>query len=71
MAYRFASEQPAGLKNYIEKVAIVGVSHGIIFLVPVSMKTQVETEASDRRAAESGNLFQKSCSKLESIKSPQ
>lgn len=67
MAYKFASEQPAGLKNYIEKVAIVGVSHGIIFLVPVS----IETEASDRRAAESGNLSQKSCLKLESIKSLQ
>ena len=31
MAYKFASEQPAGLKNYIGKVAIVGVSYGIIF----------------------------------------
>lgn len=39
MAYKFASEQPAGLKNYIEKVAIVGVSHGINFLASDS-KTQ-------------------------------
>lgn len=37
MAYKFASEQPAGLKNHIEKVAIIGVSHGIIFLASDSI----------------------------------
>lgn len=50
MAHKFASEQPQGSKNHIEKVAIVGVSHGIIVPASVSM-----TEASTRLAAKSGN----------------
>jgi hypothetical protein len=29
MAQQYASEQPQGLKNHIEKVAIVGVSHSL------------------------------------------
>ena len=62
MAYKFASEQPAGFNNYIEKVAIVGVSHGIIFLASDSMtqyKLKLQTggrpnrEIHHRRAAQS------------------
>lgn len=69
MAHKFASEQPEDVQNFIEKVAIVGVSHGLIFLASVSI--QHGTEAADRRAVKSANSSQKSYSKLGSIKSPQ
>lgn len=68
MAHKLASEQPEGTKNFIEKVAIVGVSHGLIFL-SLCVFNIAWTDVRGRRAVKSANLSQKSYSKLEIIKS--
>lgn len=70
MALKFASEQPEGTKNFIEKVAIVGVSYCLIFL-SLYFNVTAWADVRDRRAVKSANFSQKSYSKLEIIKSPQ